>query len=353
MQVVPKARLLFGFPVDLSEMNPREKLEFAENYIRQHALDLQCLRKNGQIVIKKSSARYLDIEWTNHCNARCLFCPREKMPAVGFMKENTFLVLLDKARKANVSKIMCIGRGEPLLHPKALDFVRYIREYTGMSLEIFTNGEVLTPEVTDALATLNDPILDLQINVSLHTLDHKLHRSLVGVNLKKVLRNVRYLIHRSDKLRYSLCFVQNKKNKLELQKLKERLAKRGITKNGISMVYNKGGHVPDGETFDKDFYLESFGVERESDLPEWRLCQYTFDFLSYSVNFRGEFVLCHDDFEDRYKLGNVFEDDFTAIDAKIAALKKQGGAEQCRRCTKYLREAYHGKEKMAKNEITL
>lgn len=353
MKTMHSDRLLFGFPVSVDCADIETKAQFAEQYIRSQKLNLKWMRKNGNVVVSSEVSRYADMEWTNLCNARCVFCPRGKMKALGNMEDDVFYRAVDKIRKANIGKIMCIGRGEPLLHPKAMDFVKYIKEHTGLNLEIFTNGAVLTPEMTDALADLNDEILDLRINVSLHTLRHDLHEKMVGVDLRKVIKNLRYLISKKDKLSYSVCFVKNKMNETEMQQLSNYFAKLGIQKTGISLVYNKGGHVDSPEVFDSDFYLRNRGLMPGKQLPEHTLCEYTYDHLAYCINYRGDFTICHDDFDDMYKLGSIFEDEFPAIDAKIDDLKKVGGTEQCKGCTKYLRESFHGKEVMAKNEIVL
>lgn len=356
MKTTANDRLLFGFPVSVSFRDAEEKMQFAEEYIRAHRLDLKCRRQNGNVVVYPQICRYADIELTNVCNARCVFCPREKMQSIGHMEENIFYKVIDKIRNANIGKIMFIGRGEALLHPRALEYIRSIRDYTGVKLEIFTNGTPLTPEVTDALAELNDGILQLRINVSLHSLRRDMHEKMVGVDLRTVVRNLRYLMSKKEKLSYSVCFVKNKLNEAETQKLQDYFARHGIKKTGIDLVYNKGGHVDNRDVFDRDFYLRSF-VPAAGKIPEAVLCEYTFGHLAYSINYRGEFTICHDDFEDMYKLGHVLEDDFIAIDAKIDALKKTGGTEQCKGCTKYLREAYHGGNKdaeaMPENKIVL
>lgn len=346
-------RLLFGFPVAPGVGSTREKTEFAENYIRSHNLDLRIRRENGKVIVRTQTSRYVDMEWTNVCNARCTFCPREKMKAVGHMQERVFEATIEKIRRGPIGKIMCIGRGEPLLHPKATEFVEHIKRYTGVSLEIFTNGEILTPALIDKLAEINDEILNLRINVSLHTLQRDLHREMVGVDFDKVISNLRYLIKKSDRIGYSVCFVLNKTNEEEMRQLAEHFQQRGIPKTGISLVYNKGGHVANGKVFDSDFYRRVFAPKPGDKLPEPRLCEYTYDHLAYSINYRGEFTICHDDFDDMYRLGSVLEDDFSSIDEKVEQLRRAGGTEQCRSCTKYLREAQHGREVMAKSEIVL
>ncbi len=345
MKVRTSKHMLFAFPIGVQCNSVRVKLNFVKTYIKDNGLSLQWRVSDGTIEVFPEFSRYVDMELTNDCNARCIFCPRMKMKKVGYMAEDVFLHAIDKIKKANIGKIVFIGRGEPLLHPKSLDFIRYIRDNTGLNLEIFTIGEVLNEELVDALADINDNILCLRLNVSLHSMDHATHRKLVGLELKRIVKNIRYLMTKKGKLEYSLCFVMNKINEGEMQKLRKVFDNAGIGHVDISLVYNKGGHVRNMEVFDTDFYVRNMAASAEDNLPERKLCKYTYDHLSYYVNYKGDFTICHDDFDDRFRLGSILMDDFASIDKKIEKLKKAGGTEQCKQCTKYLREYFHGEDK--------
>ncbi len=107
--------------------------------------------------------RILAIELTNSCNLRCRHCPQGRVStAEGFMDEQTLRECLQH----------CSGytelnwRGEPLLHPRLLDFVRIAKQTNGsLRLGFHTNGILLTE---DCFARLIDAGLDW-LHVSLHT----------------------------------------------------------------------------------------------------------------------------------------------------------------------------------------
>jgi len=81
----------------------------------------------------------VDIELTNHCNLKCLFCGQQNMKREkGFISEKIFKKVVDECAKHN-TPIRLIRWGEPFLHPKILKFIEYIKN-KNLPLHITTNG---------------------------------------------------------------------------------------------------------------------------------------------------------------------------------------------------------------------
>lgn len=107
--------------------------------------------------------KILAIELTNHCNLMCPHCPNGRLEVPkGYMDEDTFLECVK----------YCTGytelnwRGEPLLHPKIVDFVRIAKEVNkSLSLGIHTNALLMTKTLFEKLVANG---IDW-IHVSLHT----------------------------------------------------------------------------------------------------------------------------------------------------------------------------------------
>lgn len=96
-----------------------------------------------------------NIEVTNHCNARCDYCPQPGMKREkGFMSMETYKKVLNKQE---LDFMELHGFGEPLLHPKIFDFVRMAKK-RGFKTRFSTNGILLNEEVMDKLV---DSGLDL------------------------------------------------------------------------------------------------------------------------------------------------------------------------------------------------
>ena len=81
----------------------------------------------------------VDIELTNFCNLKCIMCNQVYMKREkGFMEEELFKKIVDECIE-NKAGIRLIGLGEPFLHKKIIDFVKYVKNKKG-NLNITNNG---------------------------------------------------------------------------------------------------------------------------------------------------------------------------------------------------------------------
>src|SRR3990172_1553494 len=91
-----------------------------------------------------------DVELTNYCNLKCIFCGQQGMTRdSGFMSEEVFKKVVDECSQYN-TPIRLIGFGEPFLHPKIIDFCKYVKS-KGLPLHITTNGLLIKEHDMKAL----------------------------------------------------------------------------------------------------------------------------------------------------------------------------------------------------------
>lgn len=97
--------------------------------------------------------RIVEFELTNHCNFQCLMCKtgvgtstRER----GYMTDEVFFSVIKEIRQTmtNVSgrgliALKFVGQGEPLLHPKAIEYMKAAKE-NGILVHLTTNGSLLS-----------------------------------------------------------------------------------------------------------------------------------------------------------------------------------------------------------------
>ncbi len=102
------------------------------------------------------------IEITNCCNLHCSFCsPVTKQKK--FMTQDEFEHILKEVSK--VTKVIYLHvKGEPLLHPKIIDFIKLAEKYN-LTVNLTTNG-ILFPKLVD---NLKDCKALHKINFSLHS----------------------------------------------------------------------------------------------------------------------------------------------------------------------------------------
>ena len=109
--------------------------------------------------MKKFKKIYIEI--TNVCNLKCSFCSKVEKPEK-FMTLEEFEHIL-KEVKDKTDYIYLHVKGEPLLHPKIIDFLQLADQY-GLKVNLTTNG-ILFPKLRQKLETC--PNLH-KINFSLH-----------------------------------------------------------------------------------------------------------------------------------------------------------------------------------------
>lgn len=81
----------------------------------------------------------VDVELTNCCNLKCIFCGQQAMTRKkGFISEQVLKKVVDECSNYN-TPLRFIRWGEPFLHPKIIDFCRYVKS-RGISLHITNNG---------------------------------------------------------------------------------------------------------------------------------------------------------------------------------------------------------------------
>ncbi len=95
--------------------------------------------------VKALTPKYLWVEPTNKCNFKCDICPVNSIMKrkKGFMDENLFKNIVDQAKSIGVKGITITTWGEPLMHPKINNFIKYTAK-SGIKARIITNGSLLT-----------------------------------------------------------------------------------------------------------------------------------------------------------------------------------------------------------------
>lgn len=82
----------------------------------------------------------VDIEITNHCNLKCVFCGQHLMTRKkGYISEELFKKVADECGR-HATSVRFIRWGESFLHPQIMSFIEYIKTKKNIPLHITTNG---------------------------------------------------------------------------------------------------------------------------------------------------------------------------------------------------------------------
>lgn len=131
--------------------------------ITEHASALKkapswLYKAGAQLYIDKTYPRHLFIETTAKCNLSCSYCPRED--ASNHMDFELFRQILDEASEYGPRSFSLHLFGEPLLYPRILDAVEYIKRKNKRNRVLLTtNGTYLNKFVDELIRLRVDRII--------------------------------------------------------------------------------------------------------------------------------------------------------------------------------------------------
>lgn len=136
----------------------------------------------------------LQLEPTNHCNLDCICCSRKTMKREkGYMDFSLFQKIIDEAAVIGVRRVHLYLHGEPMLHPRAVDMITYIKA-SGLGITMPTNGMLFTE---DKILKLLGSGLNSSDYIIFSILGHskEVHEKIMrGVNSEKVRTNLRIFL---------------------------------------------------------------------------------------------------------------------------------------------------------------
>jgi hypothetical protein len=118
-----------------------------------------ALRRNARVVKKVLLATGRDeaplpeivqIESTNICNAKCVFCPRDDMERrQGIMDMALFTKVVDECAELGIEHVRMHNYGEPFVDRQLVDKVRYAKQRGIPQVGMISNGSLIwTPSTS-------------------------------------------------------------------------------------------------------------------------------------------------------------------------------------------------------------
>lgn len=177
--------------------------------------------------------RFVQIEPVGQCNLRCRMCPISYRPdgqpgtPPALIDFATFARLVDGFPE--MEELQLQGLGEPMMHPRFFDMVRYAAE-RGVSVSTNTNLTLLTPRRARLAVTSGLSALHASIDGASAATYEFIRR---GANFAKVIRNLDRLIAARAELgsatpRVRIVAVAMRRNLDELAGIVELAAAHGV-----------------------------------------------------------------------------------------------------------------------------
>lgn len=258
----------------------------------------------------------VDIELTNYCNLKCVFCGQQTMTREkGFMEWEVFKKIIDECAIYQ-TPIRLIRWGEPFLHKDIIKYCKYIKEKR-LLLHITNNGLIIK--------------------------EHQM-KDLIEVEVDSII----FSFQGATKEQYQIMRNNNKYNELvknvkKIVKLRENKEKPYIhisstmtneTKKEIDEFTNYWGNIVDsvgiGITNLSRLSLNQikfFKIAKKLDYlkqqeiikKEYRQCKEVYQKLS--INWNGKVTCCCGDFDDFLIIGDIHKSSLQEIWDNSKSLK--------------------------------
>ncbi len=227
----------------------------------------------------------VQIESTNLCNAKCVFCPRDEMQRrQGIMDMALFQKVADECAALGIGHIRMHNYGEAFMDRQLVEKVRYAKRLGIPEVGLISNG----PLIPDAAARgMVEAGLDA-INISVDAAGKDIfERTRLGLNYDKVIANIERLIRTRDEAgkrrpKLILSFVRQDNSNEEHAFIEHWRAR--ADKIHITDLHNWAG---------------TLNHESDINFPCYR------PWLTFTVLWDGRVSLCCADFDGREILGDL------------------------------------------------
>jgi MoaA/NifB/PqqE/SkfB family radical SAM enzyme len=290
----------------------------AEDVLRSQAKPIRRLMLATGRDRAPSLPEIVQIESTNICNAKCVFCPRDEMHRrQGIMSLDLFKKIVDECVELGITHVRVHNYGEPFVDRKLVEKVRYAKEKGIAEVGMISNGSLITEEVARGMIEAG---LDA-INISVDASGKDVFESTrIGLKYDKVIANIDRLVRLREEYgkrrpKLILSFVRQN-NSADEQAFIEHW-RRIADKIHITDLHNWGGTL-----------------HQESDVnyPCYR------PWLTFTVLWDGRVSLCCADFDGHTILGDMNSSSIKDIwnNDLYRSVRREhlesGGPDVCRAC---------------------
>jgi radical SAM protein with 4Fe4S-binding SPASM domain len=235
------------------------------------------------------------IEVSKACNLKCVMCPLfQKDVEQGIMERSVFETIVHKI-KDHAGFVFLIGRGEPLLHP---DFIEYVKlcKMQGLKVGTSTNCTRLTKDMSKQIieSGLDHIIFPLE-----GTNKEEYEKIRVGANFENTVENINMFLTLKKQL--------NSKIYISVQGLtfdKKINNYKSYRKSVIKLF-------PDNNKYIDEIRLKPLIEYGKEEHQHSKPCMLLW--RNVFINFKGDVLSCCQDSYEVYVLGNLLQEDFRDI----------------------------------------
>jgi MoaA/NifB/PqqE/SkfB family radical SAM enzyme len=265
-----------------------------------------------------SMPEIVQIESTNICNAKCVFCPRDEMHRrQGIMTFSLFRKVVDECVELGITHVRMHNYGEAFIDKQLVEKVRYAKQRGVREVGVISNGSLISEEVARGMI---DAGLDA-INISVDAAGKEVFETTrIGLKYDKVIANIERLVRlrgESGKRRPKLILSFVRQNNSDDEQAFIEHWRAIADKVHITDLHNWAG---------------TLNTESDVNYPCYR------PWLTFTVLWDGRVSLCCADFDGSTILGDLNTSSIREIwnaepyrNARRQHLES-GGPDICRAC---------------------
>lgn len=243
----------------------------------------------------------IKIEFTRGCNFSCKFCPIDVLKMYSkdkkFLSDETCRIIASQIKSVNPDgRIELTMRGEPTLNPKMMTNLNILREtLPNVQISMFTNGAVFFKDPDMILDIIDVGVNILNIDCYNGTYDrfYAIANDIISVGHDDIILE--------DFRSFSAYKRHRNGNKLHVINLVPDIQEGEVD---VRQIHNNAGNV-------NPEYLKNLPGYVKHKLPMERRCARPFHELV--VTYDGEVLICCQDWQAQYMLGNVFDNTLEEI----------------------------------------
>ena len=237
------------------------------------------------------------LSFTYVCNAKCPNCPytnsqiRVDYKDRLFMDENTFKIIADQCGEYG-TWVRISGGGEPMLHPKAVEFMEYAKK-VGARVGLITNGSLFSIGSSTKLLEAQIDMIEFSVDAGDPMTYGKVRR---GLKWDVLLKNVKQMVTLRNQLKSSTKIIAS-----------------GINQVDVDIEAVARFWEPKVDNFQKRKYL-TWGINDPSKsadptpyLPPDEMIPCPFLFERLNIDSRGKVMVCGFDIAAKTDMGNIHE----------------------------------------------
>lgn len=287
----------------------------------------RALRRNARTVKRVLLATGRDeaplpeivqIESTNICNAKCVFCPRDEMERrQGIMDMALYTKLVDECAALGIGHVRMHNYGEPFVDRQLVEKVRYAKQKGIPQVGMISNGSLITETAARGMIEAGLDAINISVDASGK---ETFERTRIGLKYDKVIANVERLLalrEAAGKRRPKLILSFVRQNNSEDERAFIEHWRQRADKIHVTDLHNWAGTLH--QTSDVNY-------------PCYR------PWLTFTVLWDGRVSLCCADFDGRTILGDLRTSTLQQIwnSDRYRAIRREhlasGGPDICRSC---------------------